>query len=50
MNIARLNMSHGDHNSHKEVVDLIKEYNGLGRNNVAILLDTKVTIWLKILQ
>lgn len=42
MNIARLNMSHGDHNSHKEVVDLIKEYNKLGRNNVAIVLDTKV--------
>ncbi|GMH40110.1 hypothetical protein BSKO_08014 [Bryopsis sp. KO-2023] len=41
MNVARLNMSHGDHDSHREVVDLIKEYNALGRSNVAIMLDTK---------
>ena len=26
MDVARLNMSHGDHTSHKEVVELIKEY------------------------
>ena len=37
----RLNMSHGDHKSHKAVVDLVKEYNKLNRNNVAIMLDTK---------
>lgn len=38
---CRLNMSHGDHKSHKAVVDLVKEYNKLNRNNVAIMLDTK---------
>jgi pyruvate kinase len=31
MNVARLNMSHGDHASHQAVVDLVKEYNKLGR-------------------
>ena len=41
MNVARLNMSHGDHKSHKAVVDLVKEYNTLGRGNVALMLDTK---------
>lgn len=41
MSVARLNMSHGDHASHKKVVDLVKEYNKLGRNTVAIMLDTK---------
>jgi pyruvate kinase len=41
MNVARLNMSHGDHASHKRVVDLVKEYNTLGRGCVAIMLDTK---------
>lgn len=39
--LCRLNMSHGDHKSHKAVVDLVKEYNKLNRNNVAIMLDTK---------
>ena len=41
MNVARLNMSHGDHASHKAVVDLVKEYNALGRGCLAIMLDTK---------
>ena len=41
MNVVRLNMSHGDHKSHKEVVDLVKEYNSLGRRTLAIMLDTK---------
>ena len=41
MNVARLNMSHGDHASHKAVVDLVKEYNASGRGCVAIMLDTK---------
>eukprot|EP00240_Pyramimonas_obovata_P002845 CAMPEP_0118924660 /NCGR_PEP_ID=MMETSP1169-20130426/2694_1 /TAXON_ID=36882 /ORGANISM="Pyramimonas obovata, Strain CCMP722" /LENGTH=628 /DNA_ID=CAMNT_0006865791 /DNA_START=52 /DNA_END=1938 /DNA_ORIENTATION=+ len=43
MNVARLNMSHGDHQSHKQVVDLIKEYNATGRrpDKIALLLDTK---------
>jgi hypothetical protein len=42
MNVARLNMSHGDHKSHGAVIELIREYNALGRGNVALLLDTKV--------
>ena len=41
MNVARLNMSHGDHASHKAVVDLIREYNKLNEHSVAIMLDTK---------
>lgn len=39
--MVRLNMSHGDHKSHKEVVDLVREYNSLGLNTLAIMLDTK---------
>ena len=42
MNVARLNMSHGDHASHKKVIDLVKEYNAQSADNViAIMLDTK---------
>lgn len=41
MNVARMNMSHGDHASHKAVIDLIKEYNKLNKNSIAIMLDTK---------
>ncbi|KAK8970651.1 Plastidial pyruvate kinase 2 [Platanthera guangdongensis] len=42
MNVARLNMSHGDHASHQKVIDLVKEYNFQNRDNViAIMLDTK---------
>jgi pyruvate kinase len=41
MAVARLNMSHGDHKSHKAVVDLVKEYNSLNRNCIALMLDTK---------
>ena len=41
MNVVRLNMSHGDHKSHKAVVDLVREYNRLDRGNLAIMLDTK---------
>lgn len=42
MNVARLNMSHGDHASHKKVIDLVKEYNAQSKDNViAIMLDTK---------
>ena len=41
MQVVRLNMSHGDHKSHKAVVDLVKEYNKLNRNCLAIMLDTK---------
>ena len=41
MNVARLNMSHGTHEWHQSVIDLIKEYNSLDRNTIAIMLDTK---------
>uniref|UniRef100_A0A0D6R1Z5 Pyruvate kinase n=1 Tax=Araucaria cunninghamii TaxID=56994 RepID=A0A0D6R1Z5_ARACU len=42
MNVARMNMSHGDHASHKKVIDLVKEYNAHSADNViAIMLDTK---------
>ena len=44
MNVARLNMSHGDHQSHQKVIDLVKEYNAQNTdgNVIAIMLDTKV--------
>jgi hypothetical protein len=42
MNVARLNMSHGDHASHKKVIDLVREFNAQAAANViAIMLDTK---------
>ncbi|XP_024391266.1 pyruvate kinase isozyme G, chloroplastic [Physcomitrium patens] len=42
MNVARLNMSHGDHASHKKVIDLVREYNKEANANViALMLDTK---------
>eukprot|EP00246_Nothoceros_aenigmaticus_P005083 TRINITY_DN16924_c0_g1_i1.p1 TRINITY_DN16924_c0_g1~~TRINITY_DN16924_c0_g1_i1.p1 ORF type:complete len:599 (-),score=87.73 TRINITY_DN16924_c0_g1_i1:344-2140(-) len=42
MNVARLNMSHGDHASHKKVVDLVRDFNAqAGANVIAIMLDTK---------
>lgn len=44
MNVARLNMSHGDHSSHQKVIDLVKEYNAKSPENaVAIMVDTKVS-------
>ncbi|KAG6425658.1 hypothetical protein SASPL_116103 [Salvia splendens] len=44
MNVARLNMSHGDHASHQKVIDLVKEYNAQVKDNViAIMLDTKAS-------
>lgn len=43
MNVARLNMSHGDHASHQKTIDLVKEYNSQFKDKViAIMLDTKV--------
>lgn len=43
MNVARLNMSHGDHTSHQKTIDLVKEYNSQFKDKViAIMLDTKV--------
>ncbi|GAB4820909.1 hypothetical protein N2152v2_007955 [Parachlorella kessleri] len=41
MDVVRLNMSHGDHKSHQAVVDLVREFNALGRKTLAIMLDTK---------
>uniref|UniRef100_A0A2P2K2E0 Pyruvate kinase n=1 Tax=Rhizophora mucronata TaxID=61149 RepID=A0A2P2K2E0_RHIMU len=42
MNVARLNMSHGDHSSHKKTIDLVKEYNAQSEDKViAIMIDTK---------
>ncbi|MBF0350012.1 MAG: pyruvate kinase [SAR324 cluster bacterium] len=41
MNIARVNMSHGDHASHKIVLDHIKKINQESKFPVATLLDTK---------
>jgi len=45
MNVARMNMSHGDHASHQKVIDLVKEYNAQSKDNaIAIMLDTKVML------
>ncbi|KAF8379116.1 hypothetical protein HHK36_028545 [Tetracentron sinense] len=42
MNVARLNMSHGDHASHQKTIDLVREYNAQFEDKVvAIMLDTK---------
>lgn len=41
MNVVRLNMSHGDHKSHLAIINLVREYNSLGRNSLAVMLDTK---------
>lgn len=42
MNVARLNMSHGDHASHQKTIDLVKEYNAQFDDKViGIMLDTK---------
>lgn len=45
MNVARLNMSHGDHTSHQKVIDLVKEYNAQTKDNtISIMIDTKVIL------
>ncbi|HRP69866.1 MAG TPA: pyruvate kinase, partial [Turneriella sp.] len=41
MNIARINMSHGDQKSHQEVIQRIKSYNKTAAMPIAILLDTQ---------
>lgn len=41
VNVARMNMSHGDHASHEDVINKIKAYNARGRGCIAVLLDTK---------
>ena len=41
MNIARLNMSHGDHEWHRSVIRHIKTLNRQTQNPVAVMLDTR---------
>ncbi len=41
MNVMRLNFSHGDHPSHLEKINMIREINREYQKDVAILLDTK---------
>ena len=41
VNVARLNMSHGDHESHGKIVDLVRKYNAAHNSGIAIMLDTK---------
>ena len=41
MNVARLNFSHGTHESHKKVIDTFKEVRAESGQPVALLLDTK---------
>lgn len=42
MNIARLNMSHGDHEFHRKIIKNIKSLNkDLGKYPIAVLLDTQ---------
>lgn len=41
MNIARINMSHGDQKGHQDVIQKIKSYNKTAAMPIAILLDTQ---------
>ncbi len=41
MNVARLNMSHGDHDSHAAVIANIQQLNNIRKQPIAILLDTQ---------
>ncbi|WJX60561.1 pyruvate kinase [Trifolium repens] len=42
MNVARLNMSHGDHTSHQKTIHFVKQYNSQFQDRViSIMLDTK---------
>lgn len=50
MNVARLNMSHGDHASHLKTIELVREYNAQFDDKViSIMLDTKVYLLLYVL-
>ena len=41
MNVARLNMSHGSHDSHRKVIDAIRVLNRKLNHPIAVLLDTQ---------
>jgi pyruvate kinase len=41
MNVARLNMSHGDHSSHAKIIQSIHQLNAKRNHPIAILLDTQ---------
>lgn len=41
MNVARLNFSHGSHEEHKAIIDLLKKARALRNQPLAIMLDTK---------
>ncbi|MCR5066753.1 MAG: pyruvate kinase [Erysipelotrichaceae bacterium] len=41
MNMARLNFSHGTHESHKEVIKMVKTVNAKYNYHIGIMLDTK---------
>lgn len=41
MNVARINMSHGDHEWHRKVIKAIKTLNEKGQYYVAMMMDTK---------
>ena len=41
MDVARLNFSHGTHETHGSVINLVKRFNAVGRKPIALLLDTK---------
>ena len=41
MNAVRLNMSHGTHESHLEVIKTVRSINGKVENSIALILDTQ---------
>ena len=41
MNVVRLNMSHGTHEWHQGIIDIVKAYNKEHGNTLALMLDTK---------
>lgn len=41
MNVARLNLSHGDHDYHRKLIELVREVAAQEKTNIAIMLDTK---------
>ena len=39
MNVARMNFSHGDHETHRQRIELVRELSGIYKKPVAILQD-----------